>query len=338
MDRIVVSLVVAVVILGPIISLTAVGATQSTDVFPSETADDKAVTSNSSGGVQSRNSTIQTATEPGAQFVGVVGAHREQHTGTVKEQTVTVRISRADSPREKAELVATIHQQNTQRLDKLAERRQAFARAYQNGTMSESEYSARLAILDVELRSVERVASRLEEAADGLSLSLLLDVGIDPADIDELRTRAQDMQGSDLTMIAPSFARDPTESETGLTPSPRSGDTTETPTDGNVSVNVSAVLADAEGDVQTARERVSQADQTVDETLVSETVSELLTRARENLSTAEGRLAAARAAQEDGDEQRAIELANEAIRFARTAIDQADRAIDEATDVAKIDR
>jgi hypothetical protein len=270
-------------------------------------------------------------------LVGVIGAHREQHSGAVQEQTVEVRISKADSPRRKAEIVAAVHQNNERRLDGLAERRQALTRAYRNGTVSESEYTARLAILDAELRSVERVANQLEEATDGLSLSLLLDVGIDPADIDELRTRAQDMQSSELTTIAPSFARDPTESETGVTTSPRSGESTETPTDDNVSVNVSAVLADAEGDIQTARDRVSLADQTINETLVSETVSELLTRARENLSTAEQRLAAARAAQEDGDERRAVGLANEAIRFAHTAIDQADRAIDEATHVARID-
>lgn len=334
MGRTTVFLVVAVLIIGPAISLSAVGDANSTGGVSTQLADERPVipTPSVSDNVESRGT--QPALEPGAQFVGVVGAHHEQHAGAVDEQATAVRISGADSPSAKAEVIATVHHDKREQLDRLAERRQEVERAAENGSVSESEYRARLAILDAELRSVERVAIQLEEAADEIALSILLDAGVDLASIEDLRTRAQELQGSELTTIAPSFGRDSIESGTDTTPAPPGGNTTETPIEGDVST----VVADADGEVQAAQERVSEANQTIDGTLVTDSVSELLTRARENLSAAERTLTAARAAREDGDDHRAVELANEAITFARTAIDHADRAIDEATGIAEISR
>jgi hypothetical protein len=333
-SRIVVVCVCVVVIIGPITALTAIGSSHSTGGFASEPVENQI---SSGTGItpedeKAESNTNQTATKPGAQFVGVIGAHREQHEGEVSEQRVDVRISRADSPEEEAEIVATTHQQNQQRLDRLAERKQELRQAYQNGTITASEYRARSAVLDVELRSVERTAIQLERVADDLSISLLLEVGVDLEAIQDLQVRAHELQGTELPTIAPSFARDSNDSATD---SPGPGDnesTNETLTDGNMSGNVSAALEDAETEVQTAREQVAEANQTIDETLATNTVTDLLEQARHNLSMAEQKLAAARTAREVDDDQKAIELANESIRFARTATELAEAAIEEATE------
>ena len=94
---------------------------------------------------------------------------------------------------------------------------------------------------------------------------------------------------------------------------------------------MTTAIAEAETEVQTARDRIDRATQVVDETLASASLTDLLDRARHNLSTAERRLESARSARDAGDERGAIELANEAVRYARTAIELAEAVIEEAT-------
>lgn len=330
MGRIVVFCVCIVVLIGPLTALTVIDSSRSTGDFAFEPVENQISTdagvSSETGNAE--NNSSETATKPGAQFVGVIGTHREQHEDEVSAQRVDVRISRADSPEEKAEIVAAIHQQNQQRLDRLAESKQELRRSHQNGTITDSEFRARSAVLDVELRSVERTATQLERVADDLSFLLLIEVGVELEAIHDVQTRAQELQGTKLFVIAPSFTRVSNDSATESPTSDDTGSDNETSIDKNVSTNVSTAITDAEAEVQTAREQVEQANQTIEATLVTETATDLLDQAQHNLSVAEQKLVDA---QEAENEQKTIELANEAINSARTATEQAEAAIEEAT-------
>lgn len=330
MGRPVVYLVAVLFVLGPLVSFSTVGlpAAGTLGADPGAAARPDQAPARE-GGIEA---TPTPRMEPGAQFGGVIGAHRERHEGLVTARAVEVRLSRAGSPTEKAETIAAIYHRTSDRLDELARERQNLTQAYGNGTLNASEFRARVAVLDVKVRSVERVAARLEIAAEDLSLAVLESAGVRLAAIRDLRARAEDLQGPQLEAIAPSFERSATGDDDGLlagtetvtTPTEPGGVTTETP-------NASAVVSDAEAEVQRARERVAEANRTIDSTLATDAVLDLLEQARANLSVAEHRLADARDALEAGDESRAIDLANEAIEYARTAIAKAEAALEEYT-------
>lgn len=164
---------------------------------------------------------------PGAKFVGAIGVHRERHAGEIDAETVEVRLARAGSERARAEVVADVSDAKRDRFDDLLERTRELERARDNGTISESEYLARRAALDVQFRSVARVAGRLEVAADGLSAAVLLEVDVDLESIRALEADARDRQSGALGRIAPSF--DP-ETDAG----------TNTSVDGGTNVSVGA--------------------------------------------------------------------------------------------------
>lgn len=214
MARLVVVCVCVVVLFGPLTAFAPPGITHHVGSPGTDQANNQLPAGSASETARPANNTTQAEPEPGAQFIGAIGAHREQHEGAVTEHRVDVRLSRADSPEAKAQLVASIHHQNERRLEELADRKRELRQAYENGSISASEYRARSAVLDVELRSVERTAIQLERVADDLSTSLLIEVGVELAAIREVQTRAHELQGTALAVIAPSFTRGQNATET----------------------------------------------------------------------------------------------------------------------------
>jgi hypothetical protein len=223
MDRTGTVLVTAVLVL--MLATAAVGVTGGSSTFATGGDDTPAVTGNAVDDTPATGTTTRTATvKPGAQFVGVIGAHGANHTGAIEEAAIDARLAGANSAEARAAVVADVLAESQNRTDSLAERKVGLARARANGTMNESEYRTRLAVVDAELRTVERVAVTLEDVADGLLTTGLIDVDIDLESIVNLKTRAIDLQGPELGQIAPSFDRsagnDTTGSATNVTVPP----------------------------------------------------------------------------------------------------------------------
>lgn len=226
MNRTGTGLVAAILVLVLMLATAAVGATGGAPTFATGGDDGPAVTGNAvDDDTPATGTTTRTGTvKPGAQFVGVIGAHGANHTGAIEEAAIDARLAEANSSEARATVVADVLAESQNRTDSLDERKAELAGARANGTMNESEYRTRLAVVDAELRTVERVAVTLEDVADGLPTTVLIDVNVDLEAIVDLKTRAIDLQGPELERIAPSFDRSPgndtTGSETNVTVPP----------------------------------------------------------------------------------------------------------------------
>jgi len=200
-------LVTAVLVLVLVVTTTAIGVTGGSPTLATGGDGPPAITGNAidddtpATGTATRTGTVK----PGAQFVGVVGAHGAHHAGEIEEAAVDIRLSEAGSPGARAEVVADVLTRGENRTDSLAERKADLAGARENGTMNESEYRTRVAVVDAELRAIERVAGKLEDATGELPTTVLLDVDIDVGAVVDLKTRASELQGPELERIAPSF-------------------------------------------------------------------------------------------------------------------------------------
>jgi|GEM_PF-6910650 len=265
-------------------------------------------------------------TPPGAQFAGVIGAHEADHDGAVATHRVAVRIERGATAVERAAILARIYNETRDRLDRLATRRATLETAVANGSMPVGEYRARSAELTVELRAVERIAASLVDVGQSLSLTVLIDVGVDLTDLRALEARAASLQGSVLPTVAPSFA---------VTDGGTTGDGDGGSTDDNETVaettNVTAVIEDAQATVDRADDRVGEATTLLEGMVLAPATATLLEQAQANLTAATDRLASARAAQAAGDDAAAVRLARAAIDHADLAIEYAQRAVEAAT-------
>lgn len=328
MRRIVVFSVCVVIVFGAFATLTALGASHPLDAVDRGWSDGLPSTDTPSETNDPEGSTAGSDIEPGAQFVGAVGAHAEQHESEVEKQRTAVRLFSADSPEAKAAVVLAVHQQNQQRLAELEADKQELRQAVDDGTISASEYRARSAVLDVQIRSVERSSAQLERAAETLPLSVLISVGVDITEITGLRTDATDLRGTDLAAVAPSL--DGWNDSVAPPTDPDDDGNNETVDD--LSEDAATALTEAETEVQTARETVDEANETVDDAVVTGVVSELLGQAQHNLSVAEHALDEAYAADDEKEYEEAIELANEATDYARNATDLAEEVIELTTD------
>jgi hypothetical protein len=218
MRRLVIAIVLAVLVVASVGSLAA-----ATHHIPTDVPGDDGRVVAATGDTDATGTPTPTVA-PGARFAGAIGAHREHHANEMSEETVEVRLSQSGSELARAEVVADVYDAKRDRLDELAERGRELRRARDNGTISESEYRARRAVLDADLRSIERVATRIGVAAEGLSPGVLLEVNVALVSIQELETGARDRQSGELGRIAPSFASDGgNATDTGATTTPEGG-------------------------------------------------------------------------------------------------------------------
>lgn len=265
----------------------------------------------------------------GTRFVGVVEAHGTAHHRAVAEARVRLRLSLADSRTERGTLVEGIYRRLEERVEILDSRIAYLSTGLENGSISPAVYRVRRASITVELRSIQRITTRLEATAADISIGLLPGVDISVADIESLHSQAVALEGEVLSTIAPSFG-----SNTSTTPDSTTTSTTTlvaVTTTTTTSIDVEAVIGDAESRVQTAQDRVATMRETLSGVLVTDRLATLRDQATANLSLAEQHLADARDAQAAGDDERAVALARDAIEYADLAIRYADDAIELAT-------
>lgn len=264
-----------------------------------------------------------TSIAPGERLSGVVGVHEAELEGEIKERAFDIAFERADDNASKAEVIARESSNLSERLDELEERKADLQEARENGSMSEGEYRARVAKLAVELNNTRELAQEAENASEGLPEDVLEANGVNVTAIRTLQERAGELSGPEVAAIARSIAGN----ERGEVPEQARGDRgngEDTPE------NASEAIARAEQQVQSARERIQQAEQRVNDTNASDNATEALERARAQLSNAEEALAMAHNASEDGDEERAMELAQQANEHAEDALESANDAIQAA--------
>jgi len=148
----------------------------------------------------------ENATPPGAQLAGVVSVQGAEIDGEVQSRTFGVRIAQANTDDARAAVVADQLNDSEARLTDLQQRKQTLDEARENGSMSESEYRAKVAQLHAETRNVQRLANETNETASRLPAEALEKKGVNAAAIQTLSQRASELSGPEVAAIAQGIA------------------------------------------------------------------------------------------------------------------------------------
>lgn len=145
---------------------------------------------------------------PGEQLAGVVGVQEAELNGDVSERAYGIKLAKAETDAERADVVAEQSRDVEQRLENLERTHENLTAAYEAGNISHGEYSAKMAALEAERQTGERLANGTAATADGLDSELLAERGVDAEAIRTLSDRASELGGEEVSTIARSIAGD----------------------------------------------------------------------------------------------------------------------------------
>lgn len=257
----------------------------------------------------------QTDMRAGDRLSAVIGVQQAEFDGEIDSRAFGLEIAAAASADAKAQIVAERLEQNRQRLADLEERKQQLQQARDSGNISEGEYQARATALAAQSANVKRAAAESDAAADTLPATVLQENGVNVTAILTLKNQASKLTGPEVAKIARTIAGP------GVGDQQRGEDQPS---------NATEAIARAEQHVQEAQERLQQTEKRVNSTNASENATAALALAREQLAVAEQALELAKQAQDDGDTNRAAELAEQASEYASDVTERAEEAQDAA--------
>lgn len=134
-----------------------------------------------------------TAVPPGQQLAGAVGAQGASVGSELWNRTLADRLDDADTPGERAAVLADEAESIAAYLDALAGVRANLTGAWANGTISESEYRTSLSAFVVRARAAERRANRTARAVDDLPDATRERYDVDVTSVEDLAERARDL-------------------------------------------------------------------------------------------------------------------------------------------------
>ncbi len=271
------------------------------------TAAVEAQTNNSTGNVSA-----------GEQLSAAIGVQEAELDGEVERRAFGIKVAKAASADAKAGIVAEELNETERDLEEIEERKQELKEARDNGSISESEYRAKMAQLVAESKNVQHMANETENASAGLPADVLEANGVNVTAIQTLKERAQNLTGPEVAAIARSIAG----GEAGER-APQDVGANRTDEVGNASVAIER----ADTQVTAAEDAVERARLQVGEN-ASEDAQAALDRAESRLSTASETLSEAKQAADDGEEDRALELAKDALDAAQEAANNAREALE----------
>ena len=144
--------------------------------------------------------------EPGAQFAGAVGVQGAELGGDVEARAYGISVARANSDDARASIAARQAGDVESRLDRLEQRKAALDQARANGSMSDSEYRARVAELHAQTRATGRLANQTVGTADRLPAATLEANGVDVEALRTLMHRSNELTGPEVADIARQIA------------------------------------------------------------------------------------------------------------------------------------
>lgn len=143
---------------------------------------------------------------PGEKLSGVIGVQQAELEGEVAERTFGVKVAQANTDRAKAEVVKSTLGDVEERVAELEDRKETLDEARANGSISEGEYRAQIAVLAVELQNTQRLLNGSERTAEQLPAELLSELGINVEAIQTLKNSAENLSGPEVAEIAQSIA------------------------------------------------------------------------------------------------------------------------------------
>lgn len=144
--------------------------------------------------------------QPGDQLQGVVGVQGAEIAGDIEERAFGVAFATADTNASKAATVSAQVSDLEQRIGRLENRKDELRAARENGSIDDSEFRARMAVLVAEAATARRLANGTANATRRLPAAALEDRGVDPASVRSLGRRASNLTGPETAAIARSIA------------------------------------------------------------------------------------------------------------------------------------
>ncbi|MFP4591006.1 MAG: hypothetical protein ACLFM8_06050 [Halobacteriales archaeon] len=266
---------------------------------------------------------------PGERLMAAVGTTGGELDADVSERAYGVAVAEAAGDHDAlADVVGARLANASDRLAAVESRLAELETALEEGSISAGRFQAEVARLEAERRSIERMANLSAAATAGIPEAHLADRGINASAIDQLRERANDLDGRNVSRIARSIAGAGAGEPPGHRPDLRE----------RVGAGVDRAVdrvnesGDAEAAIDGAARLVDRAAQQVDRAAhlleVRGGEAGSLDAARDRLDAARTALASARNATSDGDAQTARERAADAATAAGEAIVLAQEAID----------
>jgi hypothetical protein len=146
------------------------------------------------------------AIAPGAKLAGVVAIQRTEIDSEVRSRAFGQRVAAAATNDSKAAVIAGTVNDSRERVERLRDRLAELERAHESGELPEGRYRARTAQVTAELNSVEARLDQANESASSLPASVREANGIDPSNIERLRSDARNLTGPETAEIAREIA------------------------------------------------------------------------------------------------------------------------------------
>lgn len=145
---------------------------------------------------------------PGEQLSGVVGVHEAEVQGELSDRTYGIKLANAESDDERADVVEEQLADVEERLNETEQRLADLEEQREAGEISDGQYRAAVAPIAAEMATTERTAEAAQATAEELPADLLEERGIDVEAIEDLRDRANELDGQEIAEIATSIAGD----------------------------------------------------------------------------------------------------------------------------------
>ncbi|MFW6457789.1 MAG: hypothetical protein ACOCY6_00045 [Halodesulfurarchaeum sp.] len=177
---------------------------QENETTENETIENE-TTENETQTVDENGTAENTAVQPGARLAGIAGVHQAELEGTIAERAFD-RSMNTSSNETRASVLVNHTDQLEQRLENLENRSERLEADYENDTISKSAYQAQLAHLEARINSIERLLERTGNETAMLPMEARMATGLNETNLYELRTRASNLSGPEVSSIAREIA------------------------------------------------------------------------------------------------------------------------------------
>lgn len=145
-------------------------------------------------------------TAPGERLSGVIGVTDAELDGEITERSFGISVAQAATDNATAEVVNDSLNDIEERLDELEERKADLDEALANDEISQGQYNAEVATLEVERMTAERLVNQSATVAADLPDEVLEANNISVEHIETLRQQASELTGPEVAEIAKGIA------------------------------------------------------------------------------------------------------------------------------------
>lgn len=163
-------------------------------VLASATMAGAAIAAHSGPPLQTDNAT---RAEPGPSVAGVIGVQGATLDRSIAVEDIRTRLDSAETPSERAEVLADALDRADGRLGPLESRLQTLQTARANGSMSEATYARRVAPVVASARSLDAVVEQVDDAAAGMNPETRRSAGVTTDRIAPLQSRIDQVVAAD---------------------------------------------------------------------------------------------------------------------------------------------